>query len=331
MRFVSLMRGGVVRGLAAAALGAAVLLAAAGVGGGVPVAHAFSRPGLPVEYLEVPSPSMGRDIKVQFQGGGPKAIYLLDGQRAREDYSGWDIETTAFEDYYQSGVSLVMPVGGQSSFYTDWYNPAKGTDGSGNKGVWTYKWETFISSELPAWLAANRGISATGNAIVGLSMGGISALTLAIYHPQQFIYSAALSSPNYTSPQKFQIGLAMGDCGGFDKADMWGPDNDPAWDRNDPYLHVDKLIANNTRLWIYNGSGDATAGDDDRPGLEKFTGGFLEGYLTPYSHQFVDAYTAAGGKNAHIDFAKGGLHNWYYWGQQLRAMKSDVIGYLNSH
>uniref|UniRef100_Q9R667 Antigen 85B=SECRETED protein (Fragments) n=1 Tax=Mycobacterium tuberculosis TaxID=1773 RepID=Q9R667_MYCTX len=41
----------------------------------------FSRPGLPVEYLQVPSPSMGRDIKVQFQSGGNNspAVYLLDG------------------------------------------------------------------------------------------------------------------------------------------------------------------------------------------------------------------------------------------------------------
>ena len=35
------------------------------------------------EVLMVPSPSMGRDIPVQFQGGGPKAVYLLDGLRAR--------------------------------------------------------------------------------------------------------------------------------------------------------------------------------------------------------------------------------------------------------
>ena len=44
------------------------------------VAAAYSRDGLPVEYLAVPSPSMGRDIKVQFQGGGPHAVYLLIGE-----------------------------------------------------------------------------------------------------------------------------------------------------------------------------------------------------------------------------------------------------------
>ena len=74
---------------------------------------------------------MGRDIRVKFQGGGPHAVYLLDGLRAQEDANGWDINTAAFEWYDQSGLSLVMPVGGQSSFYTDWYRPAAGSAGTG--------------------------------------------------------------------------------------------------------------------------------------------------------------------------------------------------------
>src|SRR6516164_4155769 len=98
---------------------------------GAATAGAFSRPGLPVEYLQVPSPSMGRDIKVQFQSGGngSPAVFALDGLRAQDDYNGWDINTPAFEWYYKSGLSLVMPVGGQSSFYTDWYSPACGKAG----------------------------------------------------------------------------------------------------------------------------------------------------------------------------------------------------------
>lgn len=303
---------------------AMVLLAVpAGLTGGSAVAGAFSRPGLPVEYLRVPSPSMGRDITVEFQPGGPNAVYLLDGQRAREDYSGWDIETTAFEDYYQSGVSVVMPVGGQSSNYADWYRPAKGKD-----GVWTYKWETFLTSELPRWLAANKGISPTDNAVVGLSMAGPSALTLAIYHPQQFVYAAALSAPLHPSDQKWQIKIAMGDAGGFNAEDMWGPDDDPAWERNDPYLHIDKLVADNTRLWIYCGSGDATELDNGRNGLEVLSGGVIEGQVIGSDKRFADAYAATGGTNAHFDFPRGGIHNWTYWGNQLRAMKSDLVGYL---
>src|ERR1700752_5526413 len=79
-------------------------------------AGAFSRPGLPVEYLQVPSGAMGRDIKVQFQSGGngSPAVYLLDGLRAQDDYNGWDINTPAFEGDYKSGLSIIMPVGGRA-------------------------------------------------------------------------------------------------------------------------------------------------------------------------------------------------------------------------
>ncbi|PRC61473.1 hypothetical protein C6A85_08690, partial [Mycobacterium sp. ITM-2017-0098] len=41
--------------------------------------------------------------------------------RAQDDFNGWDINTAAFEWFYESGVSVIMPVGGQSSFYADWY------------------------------------------------------------------------------------------------------------------------------------------------------------------------------------------------------------------
>ena len=104
---------------------AATLPGLIGLAGGAPTAAAFSRPGLPVEYLQVPSGAMGRNIKVQFQSGGDgsPAVYLLDGLRAQDDYNGWDINTPAFEWYYKSGLSIVMPVGGQSSFYSDWYKP----------------------------------------------------------------------------------------------------------------------------------------------------------------------------------------------------------------
>src|ERR1700749_182787 len=166
MKFVEKLRGAAgtrPRRLAIAAGGAA-LLSGLGVVGGSATAGAFSKPGLPVEYLQVPSPSMGRNIKVQFQGGGPHAVYLLDGLRAQDDYNGWDINPPAFEEYYKSGISVIMPVGGQSSFYSNWYQPA-----CGKAGCQTYKWETFVTRELPQYLQANRGIAPTGNAAVGLS------------------------------------------------------------------------------------------------------------------------------------------------------------------
>src|SRR6478609_2550905 len=102
-----------VRRISAAFVSAALLPALIGIVGGTPTAAAA------VEVLSVPSPSMDRDITVQFQGGGPKAVYLLDGLRARDDRNGWDIETGAFSWFDGSGLSVVAPVGGMSSFYTD--------------------------------------------------------------------------------------------------------------------------------------------------------------------------------------------------------------------
>ena len=95
---------------------------------------------------------MGRNIKVQFQGGGPHAVYLLDGLRAQDDFNGWDINTPAFEEFYQSGLSVIMPVGGQSSFYSDWYQPA-----CGKAGCQTYKWETFLTQRTAGVAAGQQG------------------------------------------------------------------------------------------------------------------------------------------------------------------------------
>ena len=253
MKFVGKMRAWS-RRLAVAAMAAAVLPGLVGVVGGSATAGAFSRPGLPVEYLMVPSASMGRDIKVQFQSGGANspAVYLLDGLRAQEDFNGWDIETAAFEWYYQSGLSVVMPVGGQSSFYTNWYKPAVG-----KAGTFTYNWETFLTQELPAYLAAEKRVKPTGSAAVGLSMAGSTALTLAIYYPQQFPYAASLSGFLNLSEGWWPmlVGMSMSDAGGFKSEDMWGPSSDPAWKRNDPMVNIDKLVANGTRIWIYCGNG----------------------------------------------------------------------------
>jgi diacylglycerol O-acyltransferase/trehalose O-mycolyltransferase len=323
MRFVDKIRGHWARRFAVAAIAAAVLPGVVGLTGGSATAGAFSRPGLPVEYLMVPSPSMGRDIKVQFQKGtGSHAVYLLDGLRAQDDFNGWDINTTAFEWFYQTPLSIIMPVGGQSSFYSDWYSPA-----CGKSGCQTYTWETFLTSELPQWLASERGVSTGGNAAVGLSMAGNSAMILAVYHPDQYIYAGSLSA--FLNPSEgswpFLINMAMGDAGGYKANDMWGPTEDPnsAWKRNDPMVQIPALVANNTRLWVYCGNGTPNElGGGDLPAT------FLEGLTIRTNETFRDNYIAAGGHNAVFNFPPNGTHNWAYWGSQLQQMKPDLISYL---
>ncbi|OBJ67492.1 diacylglycerol acyltransferase/mycolyltransferase Ag85A [Mycobacterium sp. 1274756.6] len=319
MKFVERLRGAAARWprrLTIAAVSAALLPGMISAVGGSATASAFSRPGLPVEYLMVPSASMGHDIKIQFQGGGPHAVYLLDGLRAQDDYNGWDINTPAFEEFYQSGLSVIMPVGGQSSFYSDWYQPACGNDGCS-----TYKWETFLTQELPTWLESNKGVSSKGNAAVGLSMAGGSALTLAAYHPEQFPYAASLSG--FLNPSEgwwpTLIGLAMNDAGGYNANDMWGPSSDPAWKRNDPMVQIPRLVANNTRVWVYCGNGTPNElGGGDLPAK------FLESFTLRTNQTFQQNYLAAGGTNGVFNFPADGTHAWPYWFQQLQAMKPDM-------
>ena len=59
MKFVGKKRGAWARRLTVAALAAAVLPGLVSAVGGSATAGAFSRPGLPVEYLMVPSAGMG--------------------------------------------------------------------------------------------------------------------------------------------------------------------------------------------------------------------------------------------------------------------------------
>ena len=128
-----------------------------------------------------------------------------------------------------------MPVGGQSSFYTNWYKPA-----CGKSGCLTYNWETFLTQELPQWLQANRQVEPNGNAAVGLSMAGSASMVLAMYYPQQYIYAASLSGFLNLSEGWWPtlVGTSMNDAGGYKAEDMWGPSSDPAWQRNDPMVNI---------------------------------------------------------------------------------------------
>ena len=324
--FIDKLRGRLARRIFGAVSAALLLPGMIGLAGETATAGAFSRPGLPVEYLMVPSAAMGHDIKIQFQSGGSgsPAVYLLDGLRAQDDYNGWDINTAAFEWYYGSGLSVVMPVGGQSSFYSDWYKPA-----CGKAGCSTYKWETFLTSELPQWLQANREVKPTGSAAVGLSMAGSAAMVLAIYHPEQFVYAGSMSGFLNLSEGwwPFLVNVSMGDAGGYKADDMWGSTGDPnnAWKRNDPMVQMATLVANNTRIWIYCGNGNPSdLGGDNVPAK------FLEGLTIRTNRTFQQQYLAAGGNNGVFNFPGSGTHDWGYWGSQLQQMKPDLARVLGA-
>ena len=164
-------------------------------------------------------------------------------------------------------------------------------------------------------------------AAIGLSMAGSASLTLAIWHPNQFTYAGSMSG--FLNPSEgwwpFLINISMGDAGGFKSEDMWGKTEDPnsAWKRNDPMVNIPTLVANNTRIWIYCGSGQPNElGGGDLPAT------FLEGLTIRTNQTFKDNYIAAGGTNGVFNFPDNGTHNWAYWGRELQAMKPDLQAHL---
>lgn len=281
---------------------------------GTATSSAWSRQGQ-IEYLMVPSASMHRQIKVEFQPGGSHAVYLLDGMLARADFNGWDIHLPVFDWFAPSGMSVVMPTGGTASFYSDWYRPAVG-----NGGTSTYKWDTFLAEELPRWLATNKAISASGNAVLGASMAGSASLVLAAKHPRNFVYAASMSGFLNLSAGNWPalVSAAQLGAGGFRSDAMWGPPGDPAWASNDPTVNVASLVANNTRIWVYTGNGGQSDADT------KLDASLLESATGVSNKVFQARYQAAGGRNGVFNFPANGTHTWSYWGEQLQSMLPDL-------
>ncbi|MFC9517442.1 alpha/beta hydrolase [Nocardiaceae bacterium NPDC056970] len=322
---------------------AALLLPALTAVAGTTTANAAPRGGYEEAWV---GSSMG-PIKVQIQWaarGGNAALYLLDGMRARDDRNAWSFETNALEQFALDNVTLVMPVGGQSSFYTDWYAPS-----NFNGQKITYKWETFLTQELPAYLET-RGVSRTNNAVTGLSMGGSAALTLAAYHRDQFKFAGSYSGYlNLSAPgMREMIRIAMLEAGGFNSDAMWGPPWDARWMRNDPFVFAPMLKG----LSMYISSGNGLPGEYDAPGalLGSLGSSDLRGSLgSSGSMTSFNTSNAMGleslalmntrafqvrldglGIPATYDFTAQGTHNWGYWSAELWKSRPQILDALNA-
>lgn len=279
------------------------------------------------DELWVPS-SMG-NIKVQIQWaarGGNAALYLLDGLRARNDRNAWTFETNALDQYRRDNITLVMPVGGESSFYTDWYAPS-----NFNGQQVTYRWETFLTRELPGFLA-NYGVSPYNNAILGVSMGASAALTLAGYHRDQFKFAGALSGYVHISApgMRSAIRLSMLDAGRYNVDSMWGPPWSAGWIRNDPFVNAEMLRG----LPMYISASSGLPGPYDHPSApidyyNTATGMGLEALALVHSRAFQLRLNLLG-IEANYSFPNTGIHSWAYWSAELWQARGQILNVMNA-
>ncbi|WP_084436036.1 alpha/beta hydrolase [Aldersonia kunmingensis] len=315
--------------LGASAIAMIVPIAAGAVATAAPLATPAHRsPSGGYDELQVPS-SMG-PIKVQVQWaarGGNAALYLLDGLRARNDRNAWSFETNALQQFANDNVSLIMPVGGQSSFYTDWYSPS---NFNGQKT--TYKWETFLTKELPEYLEG-WGISKANNAVVGLSMGGSAALTLAAHHRDQFKFAGSLSGYlNISAPgMREAIRVAMLDAGRYNVDAMWGPPWNKQWLRNDPFVFAPELKG----LPMYISSGTGIPGKYDRPnsliGVYNTSSAIALEALAQVNTRAFQIRLATLKIPAKFSFPLTGTHGWKYWEGELWKARPGILDALNAH
>ncbi|GGK55527.1 alpha/beta hydrolase-fold protein [Nocardia camponoti] len=295
----------------------------------VPVAQ--SQPGVAeiqrVEWLSdrrvaltVHSPAMNTPIQVQMLlardwNSHPDAKFpmmlMLDGLRAMDDENGWTKDADAEGFYADKNVNVVLPVGGQSSWYTDWLSPDNGR---------TYKWETFLTKELPPLLERDwRTTDVRG--VEGLSMGGTAAMNLAGRNPglMKFVasYSGLLTTTTLGMPQA--IGFANKDAGGFDAVAMWGPPGGPEWAAHDPYLLADQLKG--VSMYVSSGSGLAGTHDHasaDVPLLsDNWAGTGLE-ILSRLSTQNFVAKLEKLAIPVQASYRPAGTHTWPYWDFEMR-------------
>ena len=140
----------------------------------------------------VPSGGDGPRHPGRVQAGGPHAVFLLDAFNAAPDVSNWVTAGNAMNTLGGKGISVAAPAGGAFSMYTNWEH-----DGS-------KQWDTFLSQELPDWLAANKGLAPGGHGVVGAAQGGYGAMALACFHPDRFRFAGSLSGFLYPSNTTMQ-------------------------------------------------------------------------------------------------------------------------------
>ncbi|MGV9412799.1 alpha/beta hydrolase [Nocardia sp. NPDC003693] len=274
--------------------------------------------------LFIDSPAMGRVIQVQVlhpAGGGSRgSYYLLDGLDPGATQSTWTQATDAEPFFRGKNVNVVLPMGGQASYYTDWI--------SDDPRFGRYRWETFLTQELPPIIDGyfdGNGV----NAIGGLSMGGNAAFTLAVRHPEMYTAVAGYSACPDTTIAQGATMFSIVNRGG-NPLNMWGPPGDPAWAEHNPALLAERLRGKT----IFLSTGTGIPGPHEleiKPQLPEnlFFGGPIEVGVNACVSAFASRLAQLN-IPARVDYSPVGTHSWSYWQDTLHASWPTIGGALGA-
>ncbi|MEC3919770.1 alpha/beta hydrolase [Nocardia sp. CDC160] len=277
--------------------------------------------------LSVHSPAMDRPVPVEVLPARDNTrpapvLYLLNGVDGGTDTglwsdgSNWLTKTDIERFFADKQVTVVIPIGGAGSLFTDWRadDPMLGRE----------RWTTFLTRELPPVIDSAFG--GTGaNALAGLSMAGSAVFRLALAAPGLYRALGSYSGCVRTSDP---VGQAIVDAVVASRRgnplNMWGPPTDPAWAANDPYLHAAELRG--TAIYVSSGngqpgpldtlSGPGIAGNPVRLADQLVVGGVLDAITAVCTRQLRDRFQELGIPVV-FDLRATGTHSWGYWQQDL--------------
>ncbi|HEY8481734.1 MAG TPA: alpha/beta hydrolase family protein [Spirillospora sp.] len=260
--------------------------------------------------VTIASPSLG--AKVHTLVWVPKAwkadstrtwpvVYAYHG--GRNNYRSWSKDGKIEQVAAPYDTMVVMPEGGSSGSYANWYNDGKG-------GI--PQWENFHIHEVIPLMERNFH-AGSSRAAIGLSSGGQGAVVYAERHPHLFRYTASYSgSLNITAPGMPAILTALNRESG---TKIWG---DPVtarenWRAHDATVNVAKLRG----IGVYVSCGNGEPGPYDDPDTPPHHAGRIGEQLAGVMNEnFVAAATR---ENIPItaNLYGPGMHNWKYWRREL--------------
>ena len=218
--------------------------------------------------------------------------------------------------YGDKNIMLVLPVGGQASFYSDWLKEDRGDN---------LKWDTFLTEELPGLLARDWKTNNHRGAM-GVSMGATASVLLAERHPDLFQFAGSMSGfLDMSSPGVPAAVNTMMAPYSREATNMWGPYYSSGWLQHDPKLMLGNL--RNSTVFVSAGTGNPYPGEGyGDPSIDE-TNKTVEKLSRASTDTFIAQATGAGVK-VHTNLRDQGSHNWMSWKKDLAAAWPVIAGAL---
>lgn len=267
-----------------------------------------------LSLVKVYSPSMHTVVTNQVlrprDGGSAPVFYLLNGRGGGVVAGDSWLRMTGYRSFFaDKHVTVVSPLGGAGSWYSDWRQP--------DPVLGVNKWEQYLVHELPAALAGPLHTNGR-NAIGGPSHSGSPALDLAGRGGRRFDAAASYSGcPAIGSPAGTVAAMSTVAVGGGNAVNMFGLPGDPAWGDHDPSMHADRLRGK--AVYIATATGIPGQIDGPTPTQPFLLAGPSEVELATAwcTRQMHDALSAVGVAHQYRTFDRG-AHTWNLFEEEMR-------------